>query len=131
MDIHFKIIGFAFILLALIHIGFPKQFNWKEELKPLGLLNKQMMQVHTFFIALTILLMGILCITAYKDLMETALGKKIVLGLGIFWGFRFFIQFFGYSSTLWKGKGLETFIHIVFALFWAYTTIVFLYFAFK
>ena len=57
-----------------------------------------MMTVHTFFIALIVFLMGLLCLTSSNELIETNLGKKISLGLGIFWTVRLFIQFFGYSS---------------------------------
>ncbi|MBP6430691.1 MAG: hypothetical protein KA319_02910 [Ferruginibacter sp.] len=130
MQIHFKIIGFLFIALAIIHAGFPKRFNWKLELQKLSLLNKQMMQVHTFFIALLILLMGILCLVSYNDLIETTLGKRILIGFGIFWGFRLLTQFFWYSPILWSGKGFETLMHILFGVFWAYVTIIFFYAAF-
>ena len=125
MEIHFKIIGVLLIVLALAHIAFPKYFNWNEELKSLSLINRQMMTVHTFFIALTVFLMGLLCLTSSSELIETNLGKKISLGLGIFWTFRLFIQFFGYSSDLWKGKRFETIMHIIFSLIWAYLSIIF------
>ena len=120
MEIHYKIIGILLIALALIHIFFPKYFNWNEELKSLSLINRHMMTVHTFFIALTVFLMGVLCFTSSSELVETNLGKKISLGLGIFWTFRLFIQFFGYSNDLWKGKKFETLIHIVFSLLWTF-----------
>jgi hypothetical protein len=126
MEIHFKIIGVLLIALALIHIIFPKYFNWDKELKSLSIINRQMMMIHTFFIALTVLLMGLLCLTSSKELIETTLGKKISLGLGIFWIIRLFIQFFGYSSSLWKGKKFETSIHILFSLVWTYLSIIFL-----
>lgn len=126
MELHLKIIGILFILLALIHIIFPKYFNWKEELAPLSLINRQMMMTHTFFIALTVLLMGLLCVTSYVDLIHTNLGKKISLGLGVFWCFRLVFQFFGYSSKLWKGKRFETIVHILFSVLWIYTSVVFL-----
>ena len=126
MEIHFKIIGILLIALALMHIAFPKYFNWKEELKSLSLINRQMMKVHAFFIALTLFLIGLLCLTSSSELVETNLGKKISLGLGIFWIFRLFIQFFGYSNDLWKGKKFETLIHIIFSLFWTYLSFMFL-----
>jgi len=113
--------------LALIHVIFPKYFNWKEELKPLSLINRQMMTVHTFFIALVVFLMGLLCLTSSTELIETKLGKTISIGLGIFWSIRLFIQFFGYSSELWKGKIFETTVHILFSLFWTYLSVVFLW----
>ena len=125
MEIHFRIIGVLLIALGLVHIVFPKYFNWDKELKSLSLINRQMMTVHTFFIALTVFLMGLLCLTSSNELIDTNLGKKISLGLGVFWAFRLFIQFFIYSTDLWKGKKFETFIHIIFSFLWAYLSIVF------
>lgn len=113
------------MVLALVHLIFPKYFNWKEELKPLSLINKQMMLVHTFFIALVVFLMGLMCITSASELIETNLGKRVSMGLGIFWSIRLIIQFFGYSRKLWKGKSLETSIHILFSVLWMYLSAVF------
>jgi len=126
MEMHLKLIGVLLIALALVHIFFPKYFNWDKELKSLSLINRQMMTVHTFFIALTVLLMGLLCLTSSVELIETNLGKKISLGLGLFWAVRLVIQLFGYSTALWKGKKFETFMHIIFLLLWAYLSIIFL-----
>lgn len=125
MEIHLKIIGTFLILLALVHVIFPRYFNWKTELKSLSLINKEMMVVHTFFLAVTVLLMGILCISSSDALVSTSLGKRLCLGFAIFWTIRFFVQFFGYSSSLWKGKFFETTVHIVFSLFWGYCSVVF------
>ena len=126
MYIHIKIIGFLLIALALVHIIFPKYFNWGKELKFLSLINRQMMTVHTFFIAFTVFLMSLLCLTSTNELIETNLGKKISLGLGVFWTIRLFIQLFVYSSDLWKGKKFETVIHILFSIFWIYFSSIFL-----
>jgi len=125
MEIHLFIIGILLMVLALIHIIFPKYFNWKKELSSLSLINREMMQVHTFFIALAVFLMGLLCLVSSEEIVSTELGKTISLGLGIFWTFRMFFQFFGYSKELWKGKTFETLVHIVFSLFWMYLTVVF------
>jgi hypothetical protein len=69
--------------------------------------------------------MGLLCLTSVNELIETSFGKKIAAGLGIFWAARLFIQFFGYSSKLWKGKTFETSIHILFAFLWTYFSFIF------
>ena len=126
METHLKVIGSLLILLALIHVVFPRYFNWKQELSSLSLANRQIMYVHSFFIAFMVLLLGVLCITSAADLVNTALGKRISLGIGIFWGARLVIQFFGYSPKLWKGKSFETTVHIVFAVFWTYLTSIFI-----
>ncbi|WRI29561.1 hypothetical protein QSV08_20395 [Maribacter sp. BPC-D8] len=125
MEIHFNIIGAILIILAFAHIIFPFYFNWKNELQKLSLVNGQMMKVHTIFIALTVLLMGLLCLTSSKDLIETNLGKIISLGFACFWTIRLLIQFFGYSSLLWKGKKFETIVHIIFSILWIYISGVF------
>lgn len=131
MDSHLKITGSLLIILGLIHSIFPRYFNWKEELKNVSLINKEIMYVHTFFIGLIVFLMGLLCLLASDDLLNTSLGHKILKGFSIFWGFRLIMQFFGYSSIIWKGKKFETTIHIVFALFWFYLTTLFGYCAFN
>ena len=125
MELHLKIIGYILIVLALIHVMFPKYFNWVTDLKPLSLINRQMMYVHTFFIALTVFLMGLLCVTCTNELIHSTLGKKICIGLAIFWAARLFIQFYGYSSQLWRGKKTETAVHIMFTFMWTYFTVVF------
>lgn len=126
MELHLKIIGLLLIALGLVHVIFPKYFNWKAELKSLSLINRQVMMVHTFFIALTVILMGLLCITSANELVQTSLGKKVSLGFGVFWTCRLLIQLFGYSSQLWKGKKFETIVHIVFTCTWIYLSVVFL-----
>lgn len=126
LHIHFHIIGILLIALSMIHIIFPKYFNWKVELKELSLINRQMMKTHTFFIALIVLMMGILCLYSTDDLIHTELGKIISLGFGLFWSIRLYVQFFGYSSQLWKGKAFETIVHIVFSHMWLYLSFIFI-----
>ena len=125
MELQFKIIGVLLMILALLHVVFPKYFNWKEELQSLSLINREIMIIHTFFIALTVFLMGLLCFSSATELIETKLGKTICLGLTIFWAIRLVLQFFGYSSKVWKGKAFETSIHILASAFWIYLCIVF------
>ena len=126
MEIHLKIIGFLLIFLSIIHAFFPKHFDWKNEFKNVSLINRQMMYIHTLFIGIVIFLIGFLCVTSSNDLINTNFGHKISLGLGVFWGIRLFVQFFGYSSKLWKGNKFETFMHILFSIFWFYITYVFI-----
>lgn len=125
MELQLKIIGIILVILGIVHIGFAKYFNWKLELSNLSLINRQMMQTHTFFIAVTVFMMGILCFFGAQDLIETEFGRKISLGLAIFWTLRLFFQFFIYSSKLWKGKMFETIIHIIFSFLWIYLSIIF------
>ena len=126
MELHLKIIGTLLIILALMHYFFPRYFNWKQELSSMSVINRQLMYVHSFFIAFMIFLMGVLCVTSANELVSTNFGKRISLGLAIFWIVRLCVQFFGYSSKTWKGKSFETGIHIAFLIFWVYVSTVFM-----
>ena len=125
MELNLKIAGVLLIGLALLHIGFPRRFQRNAELAGLSLLSRQIMYVHTLFVALTILLIGVLCVSSAGDLVNTTLGRRVCLGLALFWLTRLVIQFFGYSSELWRGKVFETVIHIAFSVFWVYLTATF------
>jgi len=113
------------MLLATIHLIFPRYFRWKEDLAQISLINRQVMYVHTFFLALTIFGMGVICYLRADDLLHTQLGQTLCFGFAIFWTIRFFIQFFGYSSQLWKGKTFETVIHVLFSILWTYLCFIF------
>jgi len=127
MKQHINFIGVLLVLLAFIHLVFPRYFKWKIELKSISHINRQIMYVHTFFIALVVFLMGLLCLSSAAALVTTPLGKKVSLGIGIFWTARLFTQFFGYSSSHWIGKKFETTVHIVFSILWIYVSAVFIY----
>jgi hypothetical protein len=131
MEIHFKIIGVLLIALSAVHIIFPKYFDWTNDLSSVSLINRQMMYVHTFFIALTVFLIGLLCLTSSHSLVKTELGRRVTLGFGIFWTIRLLIQFFGYSSKLWRGKTFETVVHISFSLLWIYFSAIFILTSFE
>ena len=127
MAIQLRITGVLLICMGFVHIFFPKYFKWKQELSVLSQINREMMLVHTFFIAVTVLMMGLLCLVNTTELYTSPLGKNISLGLSIFWCIRLLIQFFGYSASLWKGKRFETTVHIIFIFLWAYLSAVFLW----
>ena len=125
MELYLKIAGIVLIVLGIVHIAFPRRFNWKDELQPLSLINKQMMVVHTFFIALTVFMMGVLSLFYSTELVTTPFGRIVSLGFAIFWFIRLVFQFFVYSKELWKGKTFETVMHIVFTVTWVYLTLIY------
>lgn len=126
MTLQLEFIGALLVVLALLHVGFARYFDWRREFAVVSLINRQMMYVHTFFVAFVVLLMGLLCLTSAAELVGTLLGRRVALGLGIFWLAWLLIQFFGYSASLWRGKRFETVIHVLFSLLWLYLTVIFL-----
>ncbi len=125
MELHLKVTGFVLLLLGLLHIIFPRYFKWKSELAPLSLINRQLMEVHTFFIALVVLLMGLLCLTTTSADWSTPMGKLIAIGFAAFWIIRLVFQFLYYSPALWRGKRFETIVHVGFSLLWVYLSTLF------
>ncbi len=125
MDAHIRTVGFLFLVLSLIHLIFPRYLKWKLELKKLSLLNRQMMITHTFFIALTVMLMGLLCVFYSGELLNTYLGNALCMGLALFWTLRLLTQLFGYSMRLWQGRSAETAVHVIYSLLLVYASAVF------
>ena len=97
-----QILGIVLILLALLHVIFPRYFRWKEELAGLSLINREIMGVHTFFIALTVVLMGLLLVSSAELLTTTLLGRRICAGMALFWGLRLICQLL--RTTLISGS---------------------------
>jgi hypothetical protein len=121
IESHLKIVGTLLVLLGVAHCYFPKRFGWKDELARLSLLNRQIFLVHTFFIALTLMLMGSITVVYTKALLEpTPLNRAILAGAAIFWACRLFVQFFVYDSKLWRGNVFNTWMHVLFSCFWVY-----------
>ena len=125
MLLHLKIIGLLLLALALLHVVFPRYFRWKVTTTSLERVTREILYVHTFFIALTVLLMGLLCLSSAELLLTTRLGHRICLGLAVFWTIRLLFQFFGYSAELWRGKRFETIVHIAFSCLWCYLSTIF------
>jgi hypothetical protein len=138
-----ELCGLLMIGLALLHLISPPYFHWKEELARISLINRQIMIVHTFFIALTFFLMGLRCVTSADHLsrppqqttsadhlgrppQQHPAGKRIPLGFGVFGAIRLVIQCVGYSPELWRGKRLETTVQVLSLLSRVTLTTVFL-----
>ncbi|KUG07269.1 hypothetical protein [Solirubrum puertoriconensis] len=126
MEQGLKIAGGLLVVLAMVHAGFPRYFRWTTQFASVSLINRQMMYIHTLFIALVLLLMGLLCLTSAPELTGTAFGRKIALGCGVFWLVRLVVQFVGYSPSLWRGKPFETAAHLGLTMLWMYLSAVFL-----
>ena len=126
--VNLKLVGASLIALAVLHCFFPRRFNWRHELADITLLTRQMFYVHTFFIALTVALMGLLALLYSNDLLSgSRLARAVSTGLALFWGARLMFQWFVYDPTLWRGHRFNTIIHVVFTMLWAWYTATFSY----
>lgn len=119
LTILLRFAGGGLILLAIIHIPIGRTLKWNEDAKNMSPANEQIFHVHTFFVCLCLVLMGLPCLIAPEIFIERSMAGKWVTGaLATFWAVRLYCQFFIYRADLWRGKRLETCLHWGFSAVW-------------
>jgi hypothetical protein len=121
-----RIAGAGLILLAFIHIPIGRRLGWREDGKRLAPVNEAIFHVHTFFICLLLVLMGLPCLLEPAIFLSPSrAGAWISWSFAAFWGCRLYFQWFVYPVALWRGKPLETRVHFAFTIIWLALTSVF------
>ena len=124
--IHLRIVGIIMASLVVVNMFVPGRFRWREEMRRLSLVNRQIFQAHSVFLVLTLALFSALLLTSGAELLEpTRLSRAVLAGLTIFWALRMLMQWFFYSPAIWRGHRFNTVMHYVFSATWVYVTIVF------
>ena len=121
-----RLAGIFLLGLFVLNFFVPARFKWAEELPRLSLLNRRIFQVHAVFIALILLLSGLLLMILPHELVTpTPLARAVLGGLAVFWGLRLWMQWFMYDRELWLGKRFETAMHFLFSGLWVFLTATF------
>ncbi len=82
-----------YLAFALFHIGFWKLFNWQKELKKLHFTNRSIMQILNLRIIFMCFLMAFIYFNYPQELLNTGLGKALLIGMFLFWAGRTIEQF--------------------------------------
>jgi hypothetical protein len=121
-----RLTGVLMAGLVVLNTLVPRRFRWREELTRVSALNRQIFQVHTIFLIVTLALFAALLLTSADALVErTRLARATLFGLTLFWGLRMLMQWFYYSPALWRGHTVNTVMHVLFSALWIYFTGVF------
>lgn len=122
--LHLRLVGALLITLGLAHTAFGRFFKWKSELSRLSLLTRQIFQIHGFFIALVVAMIGV-CSAFFTDalLARGPLSRVVLSGFVIFWLSRLICQFFVYDPNIWRGRRFYTTMHVVFSILWVYAVL--------
>ncbi len=123
LSMNLRIVGILLVLLGLSHAFFNRYFGWERELADVSLLTRQIFFVHSFFIALGVVLGGagsFLCADAL--LRSGSLSRALLAGMTLFWLCRLLAQFFAYDTRIWKGDRFRTSMHAAFSVLWIYVT---------
>jgi hypothetical protein len=123
LHLHLQIVGCFLIVLGLSHAFMNRYFGWRRELAGVSLLTRQIFFVHAFFIALGVVLGGVISL-GYSDalLSPTPLNRAILGSMALFWLCRLLAQFFAYDSANWRGNRFRTGMHVAFSVLWCYVT---------
>lgn len=122
--VNLRIVGVLLVLLGLSHAFFNRYFKWERELAEVSLLTRQIFFVHTFFIALGVVLAGAASFICADALLHPGLlSRTLLVGMTVFWLCRLLAQFFAYDSRLWKDNRFRTVMHGAFSLLWIYVTV--------
>jgi hypothetical protein len=82
--------SFAF---AAFHLAFRKLFGWREELPRMSIANRAILQIANLRLVYLFLGIGALCLAFPRELVDTALGRALMLGMAGFWAGRLLEQF--------------------------------------
>ena len=124
--VNLRVVGVLMAGLAVMNLFVPRRFGWREELARVSLLNRQIFQVHAYFLILTLALFSALLLTSADALLEpTRLARAMLAGLTLFWGARMMTQWCYYSPAVWRGHRFNTAMHVAFSGLWIYVTGVF------
>ena len=121
-----RVAGVGLLFLSALHIPIGRELRWREDASRLTPTNQAVFHVHTIFICLIIVMMGLPCVMDPSVLLERSRpGEWMAWSFAGFWAVRLYCQFFVYSSELWRGKRRETTVHWIFTVIWVALTLVF------
>lgn len=114
-----RIAGAGLILLAILHVPIGRQLDWHADARRMSPVNESVFHVHTFFICVVLVMMGLPCLfDPGIFVIPSKAGLWIAWLFSAFWGLRLYFQWFVYPAALWRGKRLETSVHVWFTLVW-------------
>lgn len=120
LTILLRVAGAGLLLLAILHVPIGKQLKWIEDTRRLTPVNAAIFHVHTFFICLVFVMMGLPSLLEPEIFLKpTRPGLWLTWSISVFWAIRLYFQWFVYPLELWRGKRMETLIHVWFTLVWA------------
>jgi len=120
LEMLLRIAGAGLILLAVLHIPIGRKLRWIEDARLLTPVNRSIFHVHTFFICLVLVLMGLPCLLEPAVFTnQSRAGLWLAWSISAFWSLRLYFQWFVYQADLWRGKRMETAVHWWFTFVWA------------
>lgn len=126
LSILLRVAGAGMITLSLLHFPMATKLGWREDAARLSPMNESVFHVHTFFVCLVLVMMGLPCLIQPEVfLVPSKAGAWVTWSIALFWALRLYCQFFVYRADLWRGKLMETTVHWISVGTWTALTAVF------
>ena len=114
-----RLCGAGLIVLGLLHLPIARHLKWREDAARMSELNATVFHVHTFFLVLVLLMMGLPALVDPLTFLEPSRAAKWgCWSLVVFWTLRLIFQWTVYKPAWWKGKRFETRMHWFFSFVW-------------
>jgi hypothetical protein len=129
LELWLRIAAVTQIALAGLSLCLARILDWKPDMARMSLLVRQVFEIHGWFIALTLVIWGVLTWQFAPEMAAhpTQLARWLCAAIGAFWGLRTVMQWTHYSTSHWRGNTPRTVIH--WTVFFGYGTWTVVYFA--
>jgi hypothetical protein len=128
LELWLRIAAVTQIALAGLSLSLPRVLHWKPDMARMSLLVRQVFEIHSWFIALTLVIWAVLTWQFAPEMAAhpAPLARWLCAAIGGFWGLRTVMQWTHYSSSHWRGNTARTVIHwTVFFGYGAWTLVYF------
>ncbi len=121
-----EIAGVTMMILSVGHVYIARLLNWKEDLKKLTPINEQVFYAHTLFIAVGLLMLGLVITFAPSVLVVKSMLAMIADGcFALCWLSRLIFQFVCFTGKIHDNKKVDTSLRLLSTILWLYYTALF------
>ena len=121
IEANLRVVGVLLLAIAALGVAVHRHFGWGAEIRRLTLLTRQVFLIHSAFVTLTLVLLGLLLAGFAPALLAPGvLPRALLVGLLVMWSARMLAQWFFYDPSLWRGNRLNTFMHVLFSGIYVY-----------
>ena len=113
LELFLRLAALAQLGVALLNLFLIRIMKWKRDLVSAPLLIREVFQIHTYFISITLAIFGVLTWRFAAEMATAAhpLCIWLAIGIGCFWSVRSIMQWSHYSASHWRNNSLRTVIH--------------------
>jgi hypothetical protein len=113
LELFLRLAALAQLGVAVLNLFLIQIMKWERDLVSAPLLIREVFQIHTYFISITLAIFGTLTWRFAGDIARAAhpLCVWLAFGIGCFWSIRSVMQWSHYSSSHWHDDRFRTVIH--------------------